>query len=60
MDHHISNSKEAEFENLLAMAFEQTRRRMHEETAPRGSTKCVGLEDIEKDTTQETQHEDEL
>ena len=33
MDRHISNSKEAELENLLAMALERTRRRMHKETA---------------------------
>ncbi|MFI5058831.1 MAG: hypothetical protein ACHQLQ_11650 [Candidatus Acidiferrales bacterium] len=52
-------SNEAEFEKLLATALERERQRMREEIAARDSQKCTSLDGFEKDTTKETQHEDE-
>jgi hypothetical protein len=52
-------ANETEFQEWLVAVLESERKRLREEAAVRESQKCIRLEDLEKDTTQETQHEDE-
>ena len=52
-------TNETEFQEWLLAVLESERKRLREEAAQRESQKCIGLEGFEKDTTQETQHEDE-
>jgi hypothetical protein len=52
-------ANETEFQEWLVAVLESERKRLREEAAVRESQKCIRLEDFEKDTTQETQHEDE-
>jgi hypothetical protein len=52
-------ANETEFQEWLVTVLESERKRLREEAAVRESQKCIRLEDFEKDTTQETQHEDE-
>jgi hypothetical protein len=52
-------ANETEFQEWLVAVLESGRKRLREEAAVRESQKCIRLEDSEKDTTQETQHEDE-
>jgi len=52
-------ANETEFQEWLVAVLESERKRLREEAAVRESQKCIRLEDLEKDRTQETQHEDE-
>jgi len=55
----LTISNEAEFEKLLATAMERERQRLRVETAAGEFQKCMGVEGLEKESTKETQHEDE-
>ncbi len=52
-------TNETEFQEWLVAVLESERQRLREELAVRQPQNCVNVEGFEKDTTQETQHEDE-